>query len=114
MDKITHEMRLAQWTSIVRECNSSGMPKKSWITANNIDEKQFYYWQRRIRQEAIQELESPVPSAPSFAELPALSPDFHQSEQPDAVLRIGNSVLEIRNTIAPSLLQTIIQVMTHA
>lgn len=39
MDKITHEMRLAQWTSIIRECNNSGMSKKSWITANNIESK---------------------------------------------------------------------------
>ena len=44
MDKISHEMRLAQWTSIIRECNNSGMPKKSWMEINNINEKQFYYW----------------------------------------------------------------------
>ncbi|MDD2294083.1 MAG: hypothetical protein PHD07_07755 [Bacteroidales bacterium] len=107
-------MRLAQWTSIISECNRSGMSKKSWITANNIDEKQFYYWQRRIRQEAIQELQPTSLSSPTFIELPSSSIDMHTSKQPDAVLRIGGCSLEISNTLSPLLLQTILQVMTHA
>jgi hypothetical protein len=114
MDKITHEMRRSQWTSIIRECNSSGISKKSWITANNVDEKQFYYWQRRIRQEAIHELQPTLPAATSFVELTAPSSDFRQNEQPDAVLRIGNCAIEIKNSLSPALLQTIVQVMTHA
>lgn len=114
MDQATHEMRRSHWTSIIRECNNSGMSKKSWITANNIDEKQFYYWQRRIRQEAIQELKPTVPSSPTFIELQASSTPILESEQPDAVLRIGSYTLEIRNTLSPILLQTIVQVMTHA
>lgn len=47
MDKITHEMRLAKWTTIVRECNNSGMPKKEWCAANEANNKQFFYWQSR-------------------------------------------------------------------
>ena len=99
MDKITRKMRLAQWTSIIRECNSSGMSKKSWITDNNIDEKQFYYWQRRIREEAIQELQPSCSSPTTFVELAAPTPDVLSGEQPDAILRIGNCTLEIRNTL---------------
>lgn len=29
MDKITHEMRMKQWTPVIRECRSSGMAVKS-------------------------------------------------------------------------------------
>ena len=53
MDKITHEMRLSKWTTIVRECNNSGMPKKEWCAANGVDNKQFFYWQRRVREDGI-------------------------------------------------------------
>lgn len=114
MDKITHEMRIAQWTSIIRKCNNSGMAKKSWMTANNINEKQFYYWQRRVREEAFQDLQPALSATTSFVELPAPVNDALQDGQPDAVLRIGNCALEIRNTISPALLQTIVKVLAHA
>lgn len=114
MDKITHEMRLAQWTSIIRECNNSGMSKKSWMATNNVDEKQFYYWQRRIRHEALQELQPSLTSHATFVELPAPVTNNQQGHQPDAILRTGNCVLDIYNSMSPMLLQTIVQVMAHA
>ncbi len=114
MDKITHEMRRAQWASIVHECNNSGMPKKSWMAINNIDEKQFYYWQRRFRREAIQGLQTTLTSSSTFVELPTPITACRQDDQPDAILRIGNCTLEIRNSLTPILLQTLVQVMTHA
>lgn len=107
-------MRLAQWTSIIRECNNSGMPKKSWMEINNINEKQFYYWQRRIRLEAVQDLQSSLSSNTTFVELPAPVAACKQDNQPDAVLRIGNNTLEIHNSLTPILLKTILQVMIHA
>lgn len=113
MDKITHEMRLAQWTSLIRECNNSGMPKKSWMSANDINEKQFYYWQRRVREEVFQELRPSLPSTTAFVELPAPVSNAPQGGQPDAILRIGNLALEIRNTISSALLQTIIEAVAH-
>ncbi|WP_408606203.1 hypothetical protein [Cellulosilyticum ruminicola] len=33
------------------------MTKKAWCIANNINEKQFFYWQRHVRMQLIQELE---------------------------------------------------------
>ena len=114
MDNITHEMRLAQWTSIIRECNNSGMSKKSWMSANDIDEKQFYYWQRRVREEVIQELRPTFSSATTFVELPAPVSAVPLGKQPDAIIHMGNCSLEIHNTISPALLQTMIQAVTHA
>ena len=67
MDDITHEMRLSQWTALLRECSNSGLSKKEWMRANHIKEKQFYYWQRRVRKEVFQELSST--SVPSYAYL---------------------------------------------
>lgn len=49
MDKITHEMRLMQWSQIIHECRNSGIGVRSWCLENNINEKKFYYWQRRVR-----------------------------------------------------------------
>ena len=57
MDKITHKVRCEQWTAIINECLASGMPKTTWCRANGISDKQFFYWQRILRQEAYQQME---------------------------------------------------------
>lgn len=49
MGNTTHQVRLAQWTQIVQECNRSleGMTAKQWLKDNSISEKAYYYWKRR-------------------------------------------------------------------
>ncbi len=44
MDKITHEVRLEQWTQIINECLASGMNKTEWCRKNGISDKSFFYW----------------------------------------------------------------------
>lgn len=114
MDKITHEMRLAKWTTIVRECNNSGLPKKEWCAANEVDNKQFFYWQRRVREEVFQEVKNIVPLETAFAELQAPVCNSAIHTRPDSVLNVGNYTLEINNTISKELLQTLMQVISHA
>ena len=50
MDKITHQVRAEHWTKIMNECINSGMSKTAWCRANGISEKQFFYWQRILRE----------------------------------------------------------------
>ena len=53
MDKITHEVRLAQWAEVVRQCQTrpAGMSANTWLKENGIAVKNYYYWQRRVRNE---------------------------------------------------------------
>lgn len=46
MDKITHQVRAERW--------ASGMNRTAWCKANGISDKQFFYWQRILRQEAYE------------------------------------------------------------
>ena len=112
MDKITHKVRCEQWTAIINECLASGMPKTTWCRANGISDKQFFYWQRILRQEAYQQMESqsssPASSAlvlndkkeqashPAFVEI---RPDAMPEEEstvfrPDVIIRSGNGDLQ--------------------
>ena len=125
MDKTTHEVRQARWAALIQECNNSGMSKKAWLKEHHVNEKQFYYWQRRIRATAVREMENPllpaaVPSV-DFAEIsfPPESPAIHVAEashanRADAVLRAGNMTLEVSNSLSPVLLAALLQVMAHA
>lgn len=58
MDHITHEMRLANWKTVVEQCHArpDGQSAKQWLAEHGINEKRYYYWQRRIRKEAYAQL----------------------------------------------------------
>lgn len=115
MDKITHEMRLLQWTPIVRECRGSGMAVKAWCLENNINEKQFYYWQRRVREEVFDTLKkAESQSKPNFIQLPTPvdSSRNTSSFMADMIIHIGNSVVELSNTVSEELLSKVLKVMS--
>lgn len=135
MDKITHEVRLKQWNSIITECQkrSSDQTVKQWLAENDIHEKQYYYWLRRIRNEAYNELATQekdantrlVPAVNSEVSFADITPDAKTSttiiEQPsnstataDAVIQAGNCTISISNSISPMLLHQILEVMIHA
>lgn len=117
MDKITHEIRLKQWASIIRECRNSGMTVKAWCLENNVNNKQFYYWQHRVREETYKAIEKYEPNKPAnFVQLPV--PAFvDSSENPtsftaDMIVHIGNNVLELSNTVSEELLSKVLKVMS--
>ena len=122
MDKITHKVRCEQWTAIINECLASGMPKTTWCKAKGISDKQFFYWQRILRQEAYQQIEfqssSPASSArvpdvkeekashPAFVEIrPATSEIGSSTFRPDVIIHSGNLTAEIANTASEELLR---------
>ena len=122
MDKITHEVRIANWRSIIEQCHArpEGQSAKQWLADKGISEKSYYYWQRKIRQETYA-LISPEaaytakPEAVAFTELPFISTkDEKQSFSPDAVMRRGQTVLELSNTISDRLLDRLMEVVSHA
>ena len=116
MDKTTHQIRREQWTQIINNCLESGQSKKAWCRDNGICEKSFYYWQRILRNEAYIEMKQfpERPTIPKQPELPVafveLKPTVEETEQtltfrPDIVLRRGQFVLEISNTVSLELLK---------
>jgi len=116
MDKITHEMRLMQWVPIIRECRGSGMTVKAWCLENNVNEKQFYYWQRRIREEAFDSLKNTGSQIQTnFVQLPV--PIDSSRNTPafvaDMVIHIGDNLLELSNTVSEELLSMVLKVMSN-
>ena len=124
MDKITHQVRAEHWTKIMNECINSGMPKTAWCRANGVSEKQFFYWQKILRREAFENYQNaslPGIVGPDLALVPATqrtvsfteiklpsspqstAPVFH----PDRVIRKGDIILEISNSVSDALLSRI-------
>lgn len=121
MDKVTHKVRREQWTNIIKECLSSGMNKTAWCREHGISDKSFFYWQRRLREEAY--ISAVEPSCPPAVQDPAGSTtrsiDFVElkaSDQPavcvesfqtDVIIRKGSFSIELSNTASPELIRLI-------
>ena len=45
MDKITHDVRLAQWTEVIKQCQTrpEGISVKTWCRQNGVNEKVYFY-----------------------------------------------------------------------
>ena len=126
MDKITHEIRISNWRSIIEQCQArpEGQSAKQWLADNGISEKNYYYWQRKVRKETYALIKQdavppaiPVPDTPSvtFAEIPyAAAPNNLQPFTPDAVIRKGQTVLELSNSVSDRILGKIMEVMSNA
>jgi len=54
--KITKEYRLSHWAEIIQARNESGKSIKEFCENNGIRKHAFFYWQRKLRQEACKEL----------------------------------------------------------
>ena len=68
MDQIVHEVRSRNWASIITECSQSTLTKLEWCRQNGINIKSFYYWQRKLRNEAMHAAGN-VPATTTFAEI---------------------------------------------
>jgi len=117
MDHITHEMRLANWKSIIEQCHArpEGKTIKQWLSEQSIPEKQYYYWQRRVRKEAYDQMKNSLPamgnnSSLAFAELPYRTTALGSIPQfkPDAVIRSSKVTIELSNSISDHLLSRIL------
>lgn len=129
MDQITHEVRLAQWAEIIRNCQlrPEGQTTQDWLAENGINIKTYYYWQRRVRKELYDQTTSlatvnNTKTEITFAEVPdeslgsaVLNGESQNTIQaPDAVIRAGNMEIEIHNSLSPKMLKSILEVAVHA
>ncbi len=54
--EIAAEYRLSHWAKIMQDRNASGLSVKAFCTAAGFHENVYYYWQRKLREAAFQEL----------------------------------------------------------
>lgn len=126
MDQKSLQIRRSQWEQIVLEANKSAISKKDWCRQNGINLKSFYYWQKKIRNEAAKDMEEasnaslPVPAAPSaFVEIPFPSQSYRESEpshalSPELMIQIGDCRVYVAGTIQDRTLDTVLKVLRNA
>ena len=84
MDANTAEIRYQRWVQVIQDWSKSGLSKRDYCQQNEIDEKQFYYYQRRIRAIIAAQAEVPGLTEGSFSVAAASSAE-QQSNRPQIV-----------------------------
>ena len=46
-------VRLSEWRSLIIQRSKSGQSIRAWCEENGFTEQQYYYWLRRVRNEAL-------------------------------------------------------------
>ncbi len=83
MDKETMQMKLAYWSGVIKEAKASGMNITKWCEMNQITNRQYYYWHKKVMHgtyelavesrllpdAGIKPSDKGLPAAPEFAEL---------------------------------------------
>ena len=62
MDQTTHNVRRANWLAIITQCQErpEGISVKQWLSDNGVKEKAYYYWLRKFRKEAYEQMQPPA------------------------------------------------------
>lgn len=127
MDKIAHEVRTQEWICIVQAWNSSGLTKKQWCEENGVSLRQFFYWQKKIREELYMGMkknekglipagsEERAAVAPAFAEIKATTIAERQDRQfqADAIIKVGDISIQLANSASKELVERIGGTLLH-
>ena len=55
MDKAVMSVRMKKWAGIIQEAAASGLTKSEFCKRNGIDRRQFFHWQKQLREYALQQ-----------------------------------------------------------
>ena len=55
MDKAVMSVRMRKWAGILQEAATSGLSKVTWCEQNGINRRQFFYWQKQIREFVLEQ-----------------------------------------------------------
>lgn len=126
MDERVHEVRKKNWVEIIEACNASGQNKSEWCRENGISLRQFYYWQKKLREELYEAARSKecaglacyTGNRPGviFAEVPSAPMVAADGDKfcADAVIRVGAVTMELSNTASKHLLESLGRVIGNA
>ena len=121
--EVAAEYRLSHWAQIVQERNKSGSSIRAYCKQLGICENTYFYWQRRLRQAACEELSKyeggqKSVTQPSFveievAELPVLpvmrAPSSPESTPGKLHIKAGGVQITADSTYPPEQLAALLR-----
>ena len=96
--EMKHAALLQEWSGRITECRGSGLNVKSWCEAHGVAVKRYYYWEKRIVDEAARQ--SGLPAAEGGGMLVRVNPATLQNGKPESMspcitIHHGESVITL-------------------
>ena len=142
MDKAVMSVRMKKWAGIIQEAATSGLTKTEFCARKGIDRRQFFHWQKQIREyvlennpelglpapphgqmHQIREVNSQImPALPVFCEITPRE-DAHPapavqrpeaSFSPGAMIQFGPYQIYVGDSASERMLSTILSVIRYA
>ena len=77
---VRDEYRAQTWAMLIRECQSSGLTNREFCRQRGVSEKSYYYWLRKLREQAVNTVPELVPLEPVSVPTGMLQIRFKGSE----------------------------------
>ena len=97
--------RVQLWAERIAECRSSGKSVRAWCRENEISEKTYYYWQRRLYQQMVSTAERV-----DFAEIPQ-GVQIGQCSSAAAKISLSGATIEVYPGADAQMIQAILQTL---
>jgi hypothetical protein len=142
LDKSVMSVRMKKWAEIIQEAATSGLTKTEFCARKGIDRRQFFHWQKQIREyvlennpelglpapphgqmHQIREVNSQImPALPVFCEItprddahPAPAVQRPESSfSPGAMIEVGSYRIYVGDSATERILSTILSVIRNA
>ena len=122
MDQLVHNVRREHWLNIINSCQArnEGTSVKQWLKDNGISNKSYYYWLRRFRKEAYEQMKPDSESCvSSLAEIPihdssSYADRIESDFKADAIIKTDDFVIALSNTASETLCRTIMEGLCNA
>ena len=109
----TRQIRMAQWTEIIRDRNESGLSIREYCSRNEINRNAYFYWLRKIREAAIES------AGAQFVELPEPPDISGENTAPSdgnagVVLELGGVRIHVDHAACRDTLKMVLEVLGNA
>ena len=115
--ELKHMARIAEWKEKVGACRSSGQTVRNWCQEQGIAIKTYYYWEKKVLQEAGAQAAELEEIGNRFVEVPALPERAEAGGREPALaakLRIKSGELEIYAGAEAATVEMLVRVLRDA
>ncbi len=113
MDQVTlakNQIRAENWRGLIHACQQSGQSVVNWCEENNINQKTYYYWLRKLRNQELSGKELPVPLPDSkpvvFKQLEVQSPVA--GTQAAVIIHLPSATIEVTDGTSQATLEAVL------
>lgn len=113
---LTRQMKLQQWAEIIQTRMESGLTVAKWCEQNSVNPAKYYYWLKRIRQMACDNLPAVKAQTSNIVpiETHQLITETQHIDQSFAMrVSVSGITLEFTNAASAELIENSIMVLSH-